>query len=90
LIKIIPLGWVALFIDFDSGAYAAETFSPNRKCNHILANLKNSGVNNLAIYDQKILACQSGRNCSAYNEHTSQWDAYIPFPFETRTINGGK
>jgi hypothetical protein len=90
LIKIIHLGWVALFIDFEYNA--AETFSPNGKCNHILADQSevNPGFNNLVSYDQKILACQSLRNCSAYNEHTSQWDPYIPFPIEARTINGGK
>jgi hypothetical protein len=90
LIKIIHLGWVALFIDFDRNA--AETFSPSGKCNQVLA--KHSEVssccNNLVSYDQKILACQSRRNCSAYNEHTSQWDSYIPFPINADTINGGK
>jgi hypothetical protein len=85
-----PLGWVALFIDFNRNT--GETFSPNGKCNHILANHSevNSGYNNLVSYDQKILACQSNRNCSAYNEHTSQWDPYIPFPIQAWTINVGK
>ncbi len=90
-IKIIPLGWVALFLDFFN-SNAAETFSPNGKCNQVLANHSgvNYGYNNLVSYDQKILACQSNRNCSAYNEHTSQWDPYIPFRIDADTINGGK
>jgi hypothetical protein len=50
----------------------------------------NFGWNNLVSYDQKILACQSLQNCAAYNEHTSQWDPYIPFPIYADTINGGK